>query len=615
MRPIAAVTLAALLALPLPLATVQAAETASSGPMHALSLYGDIKYPADFTHFDYVNPEAPKGGAIRLSAFGTFDTLNPYTVKGTAAFGIGLTQTTLTVPSADEPSTEYGLVAQTMELAADRSWLIFTLRPEARWSDGQPITAEDVAFSFQILKDKGQPLYNSYYSNVTGVEVLDAKRVKFTFSPGENRELPSIVGQLPVLPKHYWATRDFAETTLDQPVSAGPYRIASFEPGRQITYERVKDYWAEALPVSKGMNNFDRIRYDYYRDVTVTLEGFKAGAFDFNSEHSAKNWATEYKFPAVSEGHVITEKVPVKGPDREQGFIFNMRRAQFQDPRVREALAYGFDFEWTNQTLFYGQYTRTRSFFENSELAAVGLPGPEELKILEPLRAQIPPRVFTEEYQPPVTDEAKGGLRANLKKALDLMKEAGWTVNAAGKMVNAAGQPFTFEILLRQADVERMVLPMVKNFERLGITATVRTVDTPQFISRVQSFDFDMVSAVWAQSNSPGNEQRDLWSSTAADIPGTSNLAGLKSPAVDSLIESVIAAPTRADLIARTRALDRVLQWSFPWIPHYYGAFERIAYWNVFGRPAVTPNRGVVFQAWWFDAEKAAKVVGRKGGF
>ncbi len=585
--------------------------TPSVPPVHGMAMHGDVAYPADFTHFAYVNPEAPKGGNIRLSAFGTFDTLNPYTLKGNSADGLGLTMASLTVASADEPFSKYGQIAESMELPEDRTWIIFNLREEARWSDGEPITADDVAFSLKTLREKGSPLFGSYYADVTDVQVLGPRRVKFVFKNGDNRELPLILGDLPILPKHYWEGREFADTTLEPPVSSGPYRITSFEPGREITYERVADWWGKDLPVSKGLYNFDTIRYDFYRDLTVSFEAFKAGAYDYRSEMNSKNWARGYDVPARQSGDMVLEAIPHNRTQGMQGFYMNQRRALFADPKVREALAYAFDFQWTNENLFFGQNTRTRSYFDNSELAATGLPSEEELKILEPFRDQIPARVFTEEYNPPSVETAEGGLRGNLRKALELLGEAGWTVTD-GALRNAEGQPFAFEVLLVQADFERIVLPYTQNLKRLGIDVSVRTVDTSQYINRVQQFDFDMMVINLAQSDSPGNEQREFWSSAAADIPGSRNYAGFKNPAVDAIIEQVISAPTREALVTRVRALDRILQWSFLSVPQWHRTEDWVAYWNIFGHPAVTPEQGMVFSAWWYDAEKAAAVKGLK---
>jgi microcin C transport system substrate-binding protein len=571
----------------------------TADPTHGLSIHGDLKYGPGFRHFDYVNPRAPKGGSVTLRAIGTFDNLNPFILKGVPAAGIGNTFDTLTVASSDEPSSEYGLVAETIETPPDRSWVAFTLRPQARFHDGNQMTVDDVIWTFNTLRTRGHPLYRSYYAQVASVEKTGPRTVKFTFKAGENRELPVIVGQLPVLSKAYWAGRDFAKTTLEAPLGSGPYRVDSFEPGRSITYRRVKDYWAAALPVNVGRYNFDTIRYDYYRDDTVALEAFKAGAYDFRSEASSKNWARAYDVPAVRDGRIRKEEIPNEVPTGMQGWVYNTRRPIFADPRVREALAAAFDFEWSNAHLFYNAYTRTRSYFSNSELASRGLPSEAELKVLAPFRGRVPDDVFTREYRPPSTEP--GGLRPNLVHALELLKQAGWVVRDM-RLVNAeTGRPMTFEILIDEPGFERIALPFVKNLERLGVAARLRTVDAAQYQYRLKQFDFDMTVAVFAQSLSPGNEQIDYWASSSAETPGSRNLAGVRDPVVDRLIELVISAPTRPALVDHTRALDRVLLWGHYVIPQFHIAAFRVAYWNRFGRPAVSPKYDLGFDTWWVE--------------
>lgn len=586
---------------------------AIGAPTHGIALHGQPKYGPDFQHFDYVNPNAPKGGEGRFAAIGSFDTFNPFNIKGQAAAGIGQLFETLLTGSADEPFSEYGLIAESVEVPEDRRSVTFNLRPQARFHDGSPITADDVLFSFETLKTKGSPFFRLYYAGVAKAEKLGERQVKFTFAAGENRELPLIVGQMPVVSKKYWESRDFGATTLEIPVGSGPYRIERFEPGRFIVYQRDDNYWGKDLPVSRGLNNIDRLRYDYYRDVTVALEAFKAGAYDLRPENSAKQWATGYDFPALARGLVKKETFPRQMPAGMQGFAFNLRRPLFQDARVRRALAYAFDFEWSNRNLFYGQYTRTRSYFDNSELAARGLPSPEELAILEPLREQLPPEVFITAYEPPTAADSEQ-LRANMKKALELLQEAGWTFRDR-KLVNAkTGEPFRFELLIAEPTWERIALPFARNLERLGIEMSVRSVDSAQYENRLRDFDFDMVVNVWGQSLSPGNEQREFWSSAAADQPGSRNLVGLKNPAIDRLVDHVIAAPDRASLVARVRALDRALQWSFLVIPHWHIPYDRIAFWDKFGYPPVTPLQGVQLNAWWIDPAKDAALAGRKAG-
>jgi microcin C transport system substrate-binding protein len=573
-----------------------------TGPAHGLSIHGDLKYLPGFTHFAYVDPRAPKGGSLTLSAIGTFDNLNPYILKGRPAAGIGTTFDTLTVNSSDEPSSEYGLVAETIETPPDRSWVAFTLRGAARFHDGSPMTVEDVIWTFDTLRTKGHPQYRSYYAAVASVEKTGPRTVRFTFKEGDNRELPVILGQLPVLSRAYWARRDFTKTTLQAPLGSGPYRVESLEPGRSITYRRVSDYWGITLPVNVGRYNFDTIRYDYYRDDTVALEAFKGGAYDLRQESSSKNWAKAYDVPAVRDGRIKKEQIPNEVPTGMQGFVFNTRRAIFQDPRVRQGLAAAFDFEWSNAHLFYGAYARTRSYFSNSELASRGLPSEAELAVLAPFRGRVPDEVFTREYQPPST--AGGGLRPNLVQALELLKRAGWLVRDM-RLVNAeTGRSLTFEILLDDPSFERITLPFVKNLERLGVTARVRTVDSAQYEYRVKQFDFDMTVGLFPQSSSPGNEQVDFWASVSADTPGSRNLPGVRDPVVDRLIELLIAAPDRAALVARTRALDRVLLWGHYLIPHYHITAFRVAYWDRFARPAVPPNYEIGIDTWWVDPQK-----------
>jgi microcin C transport system substrate-binding protein len=494
-----------------------------------------------------------------------------------------------------------------VQTPADRSWVVFELRPEARWHDGKPVTPEDVIWSFQTLLDQGQPFYRFYYASVDKVEKRGERGVYFHFKPGSNRELPLILGQLPVLPKHWWASRTFDAVTLEPPLGSGAYRVGKFEAGRFVEYERVPDYWGRDLAVSRGRENFDVQRYEYFRDATVALEAFKSDQYDFRLENSAKDWATGYDTPHVRAGRIRKEEVPLGLPAGMQGFAMNLRRPVFQDPRVREALAFAFDFEWSNQALFYGQYTRTRSYFENSELAARGLPGPEELALLEPFRGRVPDEVFTTEYQPPRTD-GSGGNRENLRRAAELLKQAGWAVEG-GKLVKG-GQPLAFEILLPSAQYERVVLPYKANLEKIGVAAGVRTVDTAQYKRRMDTFDYDMTLAVFPQSESPGNEQREFWGGESAQREGSRNVIGIQDPAVDALVAKIIAAPDRASLVTACRALDRVLQWGHYVVPNWYLAKQRIAFWNRFGMPSVVPKAGVQLDAWWWDAEKAAALGG-----
>ena len=587
-------------------------------PAHGIAIQGQPKYPADFAHFDYVNPLAPKGGTLVLNAIAqTFDSLNPFILRGTPAAGLaGLHQhdylpgagtpisESLMIGSLDEPFTQYGLIAETIEVPEDRSYARFQLRPEAKFQDGTQIQPSDVIFSFNTLKEKGQPLYKAYYGDVDRVEQTGEREVTFLFSVAGNAELPLIIGEMPILSEAYWADKDFAEPGLTGPLGSGPYRISDYEPGRFIEYERVADYWGKDLPVNVGRHNFDTIRYDYYRDETVAFEAFLAGEYDLRYENSARNWAIGYDGDALDQGRIVKEALPDRTPVGMQGFVYNTRLPIFADKRVRQALAYAFDFPWTNRTIFYSQYVRTRSYFDNSEMAAVGLPEGRELELLEPHRASLPEEVFTQEYTPPTTD-GSGNIRENLLVARELLEDAGWTQTENG-LVNSQGEVFEFEILLRSSSFERIVGPFLQNLERLGINASMRTVDTSQWVNRIQSYDFDMMVFPFGQSTSPGNEQREYWGSEAADETGTRNFAGVKDPVVDALIEGLIQAGTRDELVAHTRALDRVLQWGYYVIPQWHTDTHRLAYWDKFGHPDTTPLRGVPTSAWWFDPEKAA---------
>ena len=587
-----------------------AAGNAEVTVLHGTSLLGEPKYPAGFGHFDYADPEAPKGGDIRLSAIGSFDSLNPFILKGRGAAGLGLTFESLMTPSEDEADSAYGLIAESVEIPDDLGWAAYTLRPEARWHDGSPITVDDVIFSFETLKTRGHPFYRAYYANVAAAEATGPRTVKFTFAGGLNRELPQIVGQLTVLPRAAFENRNFEETTLDPIMGSGPYRIVDVDPGRSITYERVADHWGADLPVNRGHYNFDGIRYDYYRDQTVALEAFKSNEYDFRQENTAKVWATGYDAPPVREGLIVTEEIEHENPTGMQAFAFNVRREWFRDRRVREALSYAFDFEWANKNLFHGQYTRTRSFFSNSELASSGLPSEAELRYLEPFRGQVPEEAFTTAYEPPKTD-GSGNARANLRKAQRLLKEAGWTVRD-GRLTNGAdGRVMEFEILLVNPGFERIVLPFARNLKRLGIETRVRTVDTAQYQNRIDEFDFDMSVQSFPQSSSPGNEQRDWWASANADIPGSRNVIGIRNPVVDALIDEIIKAPDRGSLVAATRALDRVLLWNHYVIPQWHTRVYRVAYWNRFSRPEITPRHGLGLFTWWIDAEKDADLKRR----
>ena len=579
-------------------------------PSHGLALYGETKYGPDFPHFDYVNPDAPKGGELKLGMIGSFDSLNPFILKGTPARHLSLMYDRLLEYSNDEPFSGYGSVAESITVPADNSWVVFTLRPEARWHDGVPITPEDVLFSLDILKAEGHPHYRSYYAAITRAEKVGDRQVKFTFGPETNREMPLIVGQFHVLPKHYWESRPFAVTTMEQPLGSGPYRLAAVEAGRHVTFERVPDYWGIDLPVKKGRCNFDRIHFDYYRDETVAIEAVKAGQIDIRQETGAKTWANSYDIPAVAEGRLLMEEIPHQRAAGMKAFWFNTRRPLLADPIVRRALAYAFDFEWTNKRLFYGRFSRTRSYFENSELASTGLPAGRELEILTPYRGRVPDEVFTTLYEPPSTD-GSGRIRENLQRAKRLLRTAGWIVDEGVLRHATTGKDLRLEFLLDNPASEQYVQPLVGNLKRLGILATVRTVDRPQYQNRIQNFDFDVIVHTQRQSHNPGNEQTDFWHSRVADQPASGNWAGIKDQVVDELVEKVITAPDRRELVATTRALDRVLLWGHYVIPHWYASSFSLIWWDKFGRPeTVPPFPGGRFfiSTWWFDEEKAANL-------
>jgi len=580
---------------------------------HGLSLYGNFKYGPDFTHFDYANPDAPKGGTIREYTVGTsFDTFNPFALRGVTAIGAGLLFDTLTARSADEADTTYGLVAESMEMPKDRTWVIYHLRKEARFNDGTPITPEDVIWTFKTLREKGRPLYRSYYRDVVNVEKTDDHSVKFSFKNGQNRELAQILGEMPLLSKAYFATHEFDRASLDAPLGSGPYKVESYEPGRSVTYRRVADYWGADLPVNRGRYNFDVMRFIYYRDRSASLEGFKGGDYDVREEATMRDWMTGYDSPALQAGLYKKEEIPNQNVAPMQGYGFNTRRPIFADRRVREALAYALDFEWENKTFFFGRYIRTRSYFDNSELAATGLPGADELKILEKYRGHIPDEVFTQAYEPPKSD-GSGNIRDNLKQALTLLKAAGWSVKGEKLVNDKSGEPFEFDILLpADSSFERITEPFVQNLKRIGITARIRAVDSAQLQRRLDSFDFDMTIVLFAQSLSPGNEQRDFWGSAAADSPGSQNQLGIRDPVVDDIVEELIAAPDRQSLIAHTRALDRILQFGYYVIPQWHYSFFNIAYWDKFGRPEITPKFEPGLDTWWYDPARAEALAQRR---
>lgn len=573
---------------------------------HGISMHGDLKYPKGFSHFDYVNPKAPKGGKVTQSAIGTFDSFNQFIVKGNSADGLGLIYDTLLGRALDEPFSLYGLIAENIEVPKDRSWIIFNLRKSATFSDNHPLTAEDVVFSFEKLRSEGAPFYKAYYADIDKIEALNPHRVKFTFKNALNRELALIVGEVPILAKHYWQGKDFQKPSLDIPIGSGPYIIDSYDAGRSITYKRNPNYWAKDLPVKVGYNNFDIQVFDYYRDGTVAMEAFKAGEYDFRQENSSKRWATSYTGQSFDDGRIKIAELEHQNPTGMQAFVINNRREQFSDPRVRQALALAFDFEWTNKNIFFNAYTRTHSFFSNSEMAATKLPTKEEIEILEPVRDQVPPQVFTQVYKAPETN-GDGKIYTQLRQAKRLLQEAGWAFKS-GKLINAeSGKPLKVEMLLYSPAFERVVSPFIRNLERLGIEANIRLVDVSQYIARLRSYDFDIIVSGFGQSSSPGNEQRDYWHSSSANKEGSRNLIGIQNPAIDYLVEQLIQSPDREQLVLRTRALDRVLQWNHYVIPQYHINKYRVAYWDKFAMPETRPKYALGFNTWWIKPDKDVK--------
>jgi microcin C transport system substrate-binding protein len=604
---------AALLAILLSLAAPGASMgVTAEGPRHGLSAFGELKYPPDFRAFEWVNPDAPKGG--RLATIGTaarltFDSFNAFILKGDPAQGLEYMFDTLMTRAYDEPDAVYGLVAASAEVSPDRSSATFRLRPQARFADGSPLTATDVAFTFDILKEKGHPFYRTQLRDVTKAEVLDPLTVRYTFTGTELRDLPLVVATLPILSKAYYATREFDQTTLEPPLGSGPYRLGDYKPGAFVSFKRRDDYWAKDLPVNRGRFNFDELRFEYYRDRTAALESFKAGAFDLREEFTARDWATAYDIAAVKEGRMLLLTLPDASPSGAQGFFPNMRRAKLADMRVRQALNLAFDFEWTNKNIFYGLYTRTESFFENSDLKASGRPSAAELALLEPFRGQLPQEVFGDAYKPPVSD-GSGQDRQLLREAGRLLGEAGWQVKD-GKRVNASGEVLELEFLVTDPTSERILAAYVKNLQAIGVQTSVRRIDPAQYERRIKSFDFDVVMTRYALRLTPGVELRAFWGSEAAKTEGSYNLGGISSPVVDALIGKVTEANSREELKTATRALDRVLRAGHYWVPQWYRPYHYIATWDKFGRPAVKPRyeRGII-HTWWFDAERAAKLKG-----
>lgn len=579
------------------------AVSAVAEPMHGIAMHGDLKYPAGFRQFDYANPAAPRGGTLRQAVVGSFDTLNPYIVRGVPAAGLSGVYETLLARAQDEPFSLYGLLAESVDVPDDRSSVVFRLNPRARWHDGTPVTADDVLFSYEVQRQYGTPNRRLFYGKVALAERLDERAVRFTFrrepDGGIDREMPMLMGLLGVQQKAWWQDRVFDRTTLEPPPGSGPYRIAEVEAGRRIVYARDPDYWGRDIPVRRGQNNFDTLVYDYYRDDTVALEAFKAGQADVRRETEPAKWATGYDGPARRAGRFVMEELPTGRPEFARGFILNTRRPLFADRRVRQALGYAVDFTWINRAHYHGALRRTSSYYPNSTLAATGLPGPEERAVLEPFRATLPAELFSKPFALPVTDgSGPYASRANQREALRLLAEAGWTIRN-GRLADGAGRPFAFELLLGDPADERPALEFARGLDRLGITATVRTVDSAQFQARLDDYDYDAVSRWWSSTLSPGNEQVYYYGSQAADTPGTRNYAGIRDPAVDALAASIAGARSRAELETRVRALDRVLLWGFYMVPLFHSPVDRIAHWTSVRRPAVTPVYGAATETWW----------------
>jgi len=578
---------------------------AAAQPRHGLSAFGDLKHPPGFTHFDYVNPDAPKGGELRTWELDSFDNFNPLILKGVMARNLSLSYQSLMARGMDEPDAVYADLAESAELAPDRSWVAFTINAKARWHDGTPVTAEDVVFTIESAKADGHPLYQLILRDIDSVTAESPRRVVFRFAETESRrDLPLTVAQLPILQKAWFKTRDFATPTIEPITGSGPYRVSRVDAGRTVVFERVKDWWAKDLPVNRGRFNFDWFRDDYYRDRDIAVEAFFAGEYDFREEVIARVWATQYQGkPAFDQGRVKREVLKDETPSGVQAWFLNSRKPHLADPRVREALNLAYDFEWANRTLFYSLYKRTRSMFENSDLAATGLPSEAELKLLEPWRDRLPGTVFEKEYQPPQSD-GSGNNRVNLKRAQELLKEAGWRVEN-GRLVDAKGDPFTLEFLMYESSFQRFINPFARNLERIGITVSLRLVDISAFENRMRAFDFDIMSRRFVQPMTPGIEQRNYWSSRSAATVGSFNFSGVNDPVVDDLVERITAAKSRDELRAATRALDRVLMWGWYVIPHWYSGTFKLGYWDRFVRPVRKPMYDVgLTETWWIDPVK-----------
>jgi microcin C transport system substrate-binding protein len=585
---------------------------------HGMSAFGDLKYPPDFKHFDYVDPNAPKGGVFSHIGstraynqnFLTFNSLNSYILKGDAAQGMQLTFASLMAFAADEPDSYYGLAARGVRISADGLTYRFAMRPGITFHDGSALTAHDVAFSLKILKEKGHPIAQQMLRDFADAEALDDGSVVVRFKPKRARDVPLFVASLPIFSRAYYANRAFDETTLEVPLGSGPYKVGRFDVGRYIEYERVKDWWGVDLPVSRGQNNFDLIRYEFYRDRDVAFEGFTGKSYLFREEFTSRLWATRYDFPAIRDGRVKRDVIPDDTPSGAQGWFFNTRREKLRDKRLREAFIYAFDFEWTNKNLMYGAYQRTHSVFQNSNMMAMGKPDADELALLEPFRGKVADEVFGEPFVPPVSD-GSGQDRALLRRANALLQEAGLVVKD-GKRVTPQGELFSVEFLLDEPSFQPHHMTFIKNLGVVGIDATLRLVDPVQFRKRLDDFDFDLVVQRFNFSSTPGDSLRSYFSSQAAALKGSQNLAGMSDPVIDALIERIIAADDRAKLVTACKALDRVIRAGRYWVPHWYSASHRIAYWDVFGRPATKPRyaRGIP-ETWWYDRDKAAAIEQR----
>ena len=576
---------------------------------HGIAMHGNLKYKKNFKNFDYADPNAPKGGKIKLSSIGTFDNLNPYILKGVAAWQMSYLFETLMKSASDEAFSQYGLLAEGIKVPDNRKWVSFLINKKAKFSDGSPVLADDVIFSFEIITTKGHPFYKNYYSQVKKVIKLNKYEVKFIFDGEINRELPLIIGyQLPIFSKKDWDGKDFSKTTLDPPLGSGPYTVSNVDPGRSITLKKNPNYWGESINVNVGRYNIEEIHTDFYRDETVAMEAFKSGSFDFKLENSSKNWATAYNFKSVKKKQVIIEEIPYERPSGMQGFAFNTRKSIFKNRNVRRALSYAFDFEWSNRNLFYDAYSRTKSFFDNSELSSQHLPSKEELKILEKYKKEIPKEIFNTIYTPPST-LGEGSLRGNLRIARRLLKQEGWVIKDDILINQITGQPLKFEILLRSPLFERIVLPLKRNYRKLGIDVSIRTVqDDSQYQKRLEEFDFDMVVSNFGSIISPGNEQKNWWGSAAANQPGSMNISGVTNPVIDDIIEKLISAKNRKELINYTKVLDRILLFNYYVIPQFHIGHYRVAYWNKFSRPSISPKYDLGFDFWWYDKNKDSKI-------